>query len=235
MSDTPLILLHGALGDAEQLAPLAGRMSGTRRVVVLEFEGHGTTPLRGRPLRIESFAAAVVDAMDRGGIERADLFGYSMGGYVALFLAAMAPDRVARVATLATKIAWTPDVAVRESAMLDAAVIREKVPRFAAALAARHTATGWDVLLSHTAELLHELGERPRVTNELLSAVTQPVRIAVGDRDATVTLEECASAARQLPNGELEVYPRTAHAFEKAPLDRVVASLTDFFATAVRP
>jgi pimeloyl-ACP methyl ester carboxylesterase len=229
MTDTDLILLHGALGDATQLAPLAPRLSGARRVTVLELEGHGTTPLRGRPLRIESFASTGVDEMDRRGIARADFFGYSMGGYVALFLAATAPDRIARLATLATKLAWTPEVAARETAMLDAATIRAKVPKFAAALEARHTAAGWETLLAHTVELLRELGTRPLVTPELLASVTQPVRIGVGDRDATVTLDECIAAVRQLANGELEVYPRTPHPFEKAPIDRIAASLVEFF------
>ena len=230
MTGTDLILLHGALGDAKQLAPLADRLSPERRVTVLELEGHGTTPCRTDVLRIESFAAAVLREMDARSIARADFFGYSMGGYVALYLAATAAERVGRVATLATKLAWTPEVAARESAMLDPAAIRAKVPRFAAALEARHTALGWERLLTHTAELLHELGARPRVTDELLAAVSHPVRIAVGDRDATVSMDECVAAVRRLANGELEVHPRTAHPFEKAPVDRIARSLLEFLA-----
>lgn len=230
MADTDLILLHGALGDASQLAPLATRLAGGGRVTALELEGHGATPLRGRPLRIQSFADTVVEAMDRRGIERAHVFGYSMGGYVALYLAATVPDRVARVATLATKLAWTPDVAARESAMLDATTIRAKVPKFAAALEARHTGAGWENLLTQTADLLHELGARPLITDDVLATIAQPIRIAVGDRDATVTLEECAAAVRRLQLGELEVHPRTAHPFEKAPVERIASSLKEFFA-----
>ena len=227
---TDLVLLHGALGDATQLAPLATRLGDGRRVVVIELEGHGATPLRDRPLRIESFADDAIARLDRQGIARADVFGYSMGGYVALYLAATSPARIARVATLATKLAWTPEVAARESAMLDPVVIRTKVPRFAAALEARHTGAGWEALLAHTAELLHELGARPRVTDTLLASVTHPVRISVGDRDATVTLEECVAAVRQLAGGELEVHPRTPHPFEKVSLDRLARSLEEFFA-----
>ena len=226
---TDLVLLHGALGDASQLAPLATRLGDGRRVVVIELEGHGATPLRDRPLRIESFADDVIAHLDRQDIGRADIFGYSMGGYVALYLAATSAARIARVATLATKLAWTPEVAARESAMLDPAAIRAKVPRFAGALEARHTGAGWQALLAHTAELLHELGARPRVTDELLASVIQPVRIGIGDRDATVTIEECVAAVRQLASGELEVHPRTPHPFEKVSLDRLARSLEEFF------
>ena len=194
---------------------------------MLELPGHGSTPADG-PLRIETFAEAVLSEMAQHGIAQADFFGYSMGGYVALYLAATAPDRVSRVATLATKLAWTPDIASRETAMLDAATIRAKVPKFAAALEARHTALGWEQLLSRTAELMHELGARPVVTAELLGRIAQPVRVAVGDRDATVSIDESWAAVRQLHNGELEVHPRTPHPFEKAPVDRIARSLGEF-------
>ena len=135
MTANDLILLHGALGDAGQLAPLATRLGDSRRVNVLELEGHGATPLRRRAMSIESFAADVIAELDRRDIAHADFFGYSMGGYVALYLAATAPDRVNRVASVATKLAWTPEIAARETAMLDAATIRAKVPKFAAVLA----------------------------------------------------------------------------------------------------
>jgi len=200
-----------------------------RQTIVVELEGHGATPLSKGPLRIESFAAAVVGAMDGANVGRADVFGYSMGGYVALYLAATFPDRVGRVATLGTKLAWTREIAARECAMLDATTIRAKVPKFAAALEARHTAAGWEALLASTAELLRELGARPRVTDDMLASIRQPARIAVGDRDTTVTIDECVVAVRRIPNGELEVLPRTPHPFEKAPIERVTRSLAEFF------
>lgn len=230
MTTTDLILLHGALGDARQLVPLADRVSDGRRVTILELPGHGTTPAVEGALRIESFAKSVIDEMNRREITRADFFGYSMGGYVALYLAAMASERVSRVATLATKLAWTPEVATRESAMLDAATIRAKVPKFAAALEARHTALGWETLLVRTAELMHELGARPPITDDVLGTITQPVRITVGDRDTTVSIDECAAAVRRISTGELEVHPRTPHPFEKAPVDRIARSLSEFLA-----
>lgn len=168
--------------------------------------------------------------LDARGISQADFFGYSMGGYVALHLAATAPAHVRRVATLATKLAWTPAVAARESAMLDAATIRAKVPKFAAALEQRHTAIGWEALLAHTATLLRDLGERPRLTPAVYAGIAQPARIAVGDRDTTVSIDECVEAVRVLPRGEMEVHPGTAHPLEKAPLERIARSLAEFVA-----
>jgi pimeloyl-ACP methyl ester carboxylesterase len=232
MAATDTFLLHGAIGDGRQIAPLAERLtdSGVGRPVLVELPGHGTTPLGSCDFSIDGFARFVVAELDRRGVAQADFFGYSMGGYVALHLAAIAPARVHRVATLGTKLAWSPDVAAGESAMLDAATIRAKVPKFAAALEQRHTALGWEVLLTRTAELLAELGARPLLTSEVLATIEQPVRIAVGDRDATVSIAECADAVRALRSGQLEVHPATPHPIEKAPLDRIARSLGEFFA-----
>lgn len=207
-------------------------MESSVRVTTIELPGHGATPAADGPFRVEGFAQAVLDTMASRGIARADFFGYSLGGYVALYLAATAPDHVTGVATLATKLAWTPEIATRESAMLDAATIRAKVPKFAAALEARHTALGWESLLSRTSEMMHELGARPSVSADVLGQIAQPVRIAVGDRDTTVSIEECVAAVRQLANGELEVHPRTPHPFEKAPVDRIARSLAEFLSRA---
>lgn len=232
MAAADTILLHGALGDAHQLAPLAHRLTqlGIGRPTVIELPGHGATPLAYPQFRIETFAEAVLAELDARGISQADFFGYSMGGYVALHLAATAPARVRRVATLATKLAWSPAVAARESSMLDPATIRDKIPKFAAALEQRHTAMGWEALLGHTATLLRDLGERPRLTPAVYAGIAQPARIAVGDRDTTVSIDECVEAVRVLPRGELEVHPGTPHPFEKAPLERIARSVAEFVA-----
>jgi hypothetical protein len=115
--------------------------------------------------------------------------------------------------------------------MLDAGTIRAKVPKFAAVLEQRHTALGWEALLAHTADLLRALGDGPLLTPAVYAAVPQPTRIAVGDRDATVTIDECIEAVRVLPRGELEVHPGTPHPFEKVPLDRIARSLGEFLAS----
>jgi len=235
VTSPPLILLHGALGAAPQLAPLAALLAERldRPVEPLELEGHGETPAHPDGYSIERLAEQVVAWLDARGAARAALFGYSMGGYVALHLARVHPERVAAVATLGTKFRWDAATAAREAARLDPAAIRAKVPRFADALAARHAgAGGWEAVLARTAALLRSLGERSLLTDATLAEVAQPVRVVVGDRDATVTVEESAGAYRALPNGELLVLPRTPHPLEQVDAGRLSAALADFFAAA---
>ena len=216
-----VLLIHGALGAAEQLAPLTERLE-TRgaRVSVVELEGHGRTAPRDRPFAMAHFAENVIDALDALGTGPAPLFGYSMGGYVALLVAAAHPDRVARVVTLGTKFRWDAENAAREARRLDPATIRTKVPRFAAALAARHAgAGGWEAVLARTAALLTALGDDAPLTDGVLGALRCPVRVMVGDRDATVSVEETAGAWRALAHGELAVLPATPHPIEQVDTD----------------
>jgi len=223
---TDLLLLHGALGASAQFAALAPLLSGRHRVHVLDFEGHGAAPAGERPARIEHLAGNVLAHLDAAGVERAHLFGYSMGGYVALHLAATQPARVAGVVTLGTKFTWDPAIAAREASRLDPAVLRAKVPRFADALAERHAgAGGWEQVLARTADLLRALGDRPLLDAEVLSTIAQPVRVMVGDRDATVSVEETAAAYRALPAGELAVLPRTPHPLEQVDMARLAHAI----------
>lgn len=136
-----------------------------------------------------------------------------------------------RAATIGTKLQWTVGSAVQETAFLDPATVRTKVPAFAEGLARTHVALGWEALLRATAEMMTWMGENAPLTEEALRTIPHPVRIIVGDRDATVSVDECARVRTWLPNAELEVLPRTPHPFERVPIDRLAASIREFLTT----
>jgi len=231
MKKPHLLLLHGALGASVQFAPLRPLLTEHYNLHLLDFEGHGSAPLAARPFRIEYFADNVLTYLGHHAIEQIDIFGYSMGGYVALYLATIAPTRVARIATLGTKFRWDPQTAAREVALLNPERIAAKVPHFAQALAERHPTTGWKTVVHKTAELLQALGEHNVLETTNLQTIPHPVRICVGDRDTTVSLEESVEVYRILPQGELAVLPQTPHSLEKVVWTRVAHALTDFFSS----
>jgi pimeloyl-ACP methyl ester carboxylesterase len=225
-----LVLLHGALGASAQLDALADALRPHFRVHTLDFEGHAGAPPRDRPFRMRYFAENVVERLDAAGIGSAGLFGYSMGGYVALQLALERPGRVDRVATLGTKFRWDPETSARETARLDPDAIRSNVPRFAETLAARHEpAGGWEAVLARTAELLRDLGDHPLLSDAALARVRQPVRVVVGDRDNTVSVEESTAVAAALPDGSVAVLPNTQHPIERVDPAALVPVLLEFF------
>lgn len=222
-----LLLLHGALGSRAQLDALAALVSRRRPVHQIEFEGHGATGSRDRPFSVDGFVENVVAALDSSGLEKVDVFGYSMGGYVGLALALAHPGRVSTITTLGTRFAWDPATAAREAARLDPEVIRAKVPAFASTLAERHVASGWEALLARTAAFITSLGERAPLGQAELARIHHRVRIMVGDRDGTVSVEESAATFRQLPSGELMVLPRTPHPMEQVDVYRLADVLIE--------
>lgn len=94
-----LLLLHGFTGDHtsfDHLRPLLGR---ELRAIVVDLPGHGRTPLPGlggRAGHLETLQA-VIDVVDRLGLQSVDLLGYSMGGRIALGAALAAPERFGRL------------------------------------------------------------------------------------------------------------------------------------------
>jgi len=95
---TPLVLLHGGLFDLDQqFGHLLPSLSENRQVIALDFQGHGRTNDMDRPLSAAGLASDVLGLLDHLGIERVDVFGNSVGGAVALYLAVKHPERVRKL------------------------------------------------------------------------------------------------------------------------------------------
>ncbi|WP_018476286.1 alpha/beta fold hydrolase [Pontibacter roseus] len=223
-----LLLLHGALGAAATLHPLRNLLEASFTMHTLSFSGHGGQPL-DQPFRIEQFAEDVLRYLDQQDLPQVDVFGYSMGGYVALYLALHHPQRIGRIFTLATKFAWSPETAAKEVKMLQPEKVAEKVPQFAATLAERHHPEDWQEVMRHTAEMMRHLGEHPPLTADTLPQVSNPVQVSVGDQDTMVSLEETAWAFRHLPNARLLVLPATRHPLELVDLQRLSHEIRQYF------
>lgn len=206
------------------MEPLRAALSARATVQVIELEGHGDTPPASDSYSMPRFVMNLRAAIVANGPGPTTIVGYSMGGYVALMLAAESPELVERVVTLGTKLAWTPEVAAKETGRLDPVAIRAKVPKFAEQLEQRHRgAGGWEPVLRKTAALMTQLGANPLVNSALLERIARPVRVMVGDRDTVVSIEETRDAAKHLAKGELAVLPNTPHPIEQVRVALVSA------------
>lgn len=111
----PLLLLHGFTGSAAGLAGLARELAADHLVIVPDLLGHGASEAPDDPARhaLERQVADLAALLDAAGAARADLLGYSMGGRIALGLAALRPERV-RSALLVGASAGLADPAARD-------------------------------------------------------------------------------------------------------------------------
>lgn len=98
----PLLLLHGGLGSIDMLGPVLSKLAESRRVIAVDLQGHGRTPLGTRPFQLESIADDLAELTRRLGFSKVDVMGYSLGGGVALRLALQRPQAVRRVVLVST-------------------------------------------------------------------------------------------------------------------------------------
>lgn len=223
-----ILLLHGAIGASDQLAGLEEELAGSFSVHLLNFSGHGGSPITPEHFSIKLFASDIITFLNKKEIASINIFGYSMGGYVAMYLAKYYPERVNRIITLATKFNWDETIAAHEIKMLNPARIEEKLPAFAAALQKRHEPHNWKTVLEKTAAMLIEMGKDNPLKIDDYQAVKHSVLLMLGDRDKMVTLDETTTVYRLLPKAQLAVLPNTPHPIEMVNTGRLAFEVKTF-------
>jgi pimeloyl-ACP methyl ester carboxylesterase len=105
---TPLILLHGGLFNIDlQFGELLPSLAAGREVIAADFQGHGRTNDIDRPLTSAHLASDVVGLLQHLRVAQADLFGFSVGGAVALHLAIRQPQLVRKL--IVSSASFHPD------------------------------------------------------------------------------------------------------------------------------
>lgn len=92
----PLVGIHGITANHLSWSLVADALPGVR-VVAPDLRGRGRSGELPGPYGMAGHADDVARMMDELGIERAVVAGHSMGGFVAVWLAARHPDRVERL------------------------------------------------------------------------------------------------------------------------------------------
>jgi pimeloyl-ACP methyl ester carboxylesterase len=93
----PLLLLHGGLGSIDMFRPSLPAFAEGRKVLAVDLHGHGRTTLGDRRIDLIDMGNDMAEIVRKLGHEKVDVFGYSMGGGVALRFAIQHPERVRRL------------------------------------------------------------------------------------------------------------------------------------------
>jgi pimeloyl-ACP methyl ester carboxylesterase len=93
----PLVLLAGQANDHTWWDSVRGDFHDTHRTITLDYRGTGASDKPDSPYSTRGFAEDVIAVLDELGVDRADVYGTSMGGRVAQWVAAAHPDRVRRL------------------------------------------------------------------------------------------------------------------------------------------
>lgn len=226
MDKPALILLHGAIGSRSQLKPLADLLSDSFEVYRLNFSGHGGEPFQDQ-FHIDQFAQELKAFILHHRLEPF-IFGYSMGGYVALKLAHQHHELTKKIMTLGTKFYWDEEIATKEIKMLNPDKMEEKIPAFAAQLKKRHSPNDWKKVLSETASMMTGLGQYNALSLKQHATIDTPTCVALGSEDKMVTLQETQDVAKALPNGHFLALEGDKHPIEQVDQKRLAQEIRTF-------
>ncbi len=223
-----ILLLHGALGSKEQMQGLRETLKPHFRAHAFSFCGHGKAPARHDAFTMENFAFETLEWMNEHEFQTIDVFGYSMGGYVALWLARYYPERVGDIFTLGTKLDWSATAAEAEIKKLNPEKIAEKVPAFANALAQLHGESAWKNVVEKTAGMMQSLASQP-LTDDDFRQINQRILLGLGSDDNMVTQAETELVHALLSHAQFKLLEGVPHPFEKVPLELLKHEIVDFF------
>jgi 3-oxoadipate enol-lactonase len=81
-SGPPVVLLHPTPADHEFFLPVSKLLTSRYRLIMPDLRGHGESSLGNGPATMAKHALDVARVMDDAGVDRAPLFGISIGGRV---------------------------------------------------------------------------------------------------------------------------------------------------------
>ena len=207
----PVILLHGGMGHSgnftKQIQPL---VDAGQRVIVVDSRGQGRSSWDGRPYSYELMGSDVFAVMDRLGIARAPIVGWSDGACIGLVMAKAKPERIAGVFFFACNVDGTGTLPFEATPQIDRCFSRHVKDYAALSPAPERFREMADAL-----QLMQR--EQPNYTAADLASVAVPVTVALGEYDEFIPPEHAKYIADTIPGARFVELPVVSHF---APIQR---------------
>ena len=237
-----VLLIHGLGWDHSvwrfQIGPL---VECGWRVVAPDLRGMGATDRPAAQWTIDDYVADLVALLDRLGMDRVVLAGFSLGGMIAAAIAVAHPDRVAGMFMAAASVSSSVEGRVAIEAMLALALTLGP-----AAFAEEQAGAIWhpEWTATHPEEVARFIAWRTAMDQPALhrafrssygvdlrrglKELRMPARIIAAAVDPFVSVDILRATAALIPGADFVVIPDTGH---MAPIERpeaFTASLTEF-------
>jgi pimeloyl-ACP methyl ester carboxylesterase len=206
-----VILLHGGMGNSGNWGyQVPALMENGYRTVIIDSRGHGRSTRDDQPYSYELMATDVLAVMDRLGIDKAALVGWSDGACTAMILAEQHPERVAGVFYFACNMDPSGTKEFEFTPIIGRCLNRHK--KDYAELSS--TPDQFDAF-SEAVGLMQST--QPNYSADDLARINVPVTIVQSEHDEFIKREHAEYLARSIPNAEYVFLPGVSHF---APLQR---------------
>jgi len=231
-SGPPVLLLHAALHDHTDFDTVRAELTHRRRVLTLDWPGHGASPVPPVPLRAVQFGDLLVEFADLLDLRNLVVVGNSVGGYAACRLALERQQRVSGVVLVNTG-GFTPHsmlTRVMCALMGRPAVVRAVFPPFVRAYMQPRTSTDRAIVrrvvgraktadgAKTAAALWKSFTEPGHDLRMRASQIGAPVLITWGAKDPTAPLRWGRALTESIPGSTLEAFGTGHVVFSSEPV-----------------
>lgn len=239
-----LLLVHGFPLDRTIWAEQMRGLSDIRRVVAVDLRGRGKSPAKETDAwTIDLYADDVAKTLETLGVDKVDLAGLSMGGYVLFSFWRRHRDKVRSLALIDTKAEADSEEA-REGREKTAALVTEKgsaalvdalFPKFFAP-------TTPDSVKQEVREMVENTHPRTAAADALamrdradstadLGRITEPVLVVHGKEDLLIPAEIGQAMAQGIPKTMFVPIPNASHMAPIENPEAVNQALREFLST----
>ncbi len=221
-SGRPVVLLHGFCETRKLWYRMADKLAGSYAVFLPDLPGFGESPLPHKPFSIESIAAMIHAWLDENGLHRPVVIGHSLGGYVALAMAATQPFRMSGLGLFhSTAYADTAEKKANRDKVIDfvtrngvAPYVETFVPGLFFQKDHPDIATMLKIGMGTRKETLiayaTAMRDRPDRTG-ILETFSGPMLMVAGDHDAGIPVEQTAKQVALMRTAVFRVLNNTGH------------------------
>jgi pimeloyl-ACP methyl ester carboxylesterase len=230
----PLLFLHAA-GGAGTWLPFHGLLARSFEVIAPDHPGFGGSDDLPEVEAIDDLVYHYLDVLDRLGLERVNLVGGSIGGWIAAELAVHSPQRIERLALLgATGLRVPGNMATDIFLMTPDQVVTTLYKHPEPVLQAMPAEPDVDFILSVQRDMaaVARYGWAPYLNDPKLERrlhrIAAPTLVLWADDDRVVPIEHGRRYAERIPDATLRVIEDCGHAMYFERPDAFADAVTEF-------
>jgi pimeloyl-ACP methyl ester carboxylesterase len=243
----PLVALNGFAATSADWDPsFIDRLASSNELILLDNRGIGHSTDNGRPFDMAQLADDVLQVVETLGIERVNVLGWSMGGFIAQTLALQHPGRIDKLILLSTDPGG-PDADLASAEVWSRLVDMSGTPHeqarrllsllFPGDIAESINREFGDIVAAARAQLSHDLVDRQAAAMDAwhragignrLREMNMPVLIATGMADIVIPPSNALRLVNAIPGAWLAQFDGGGHAF-MAQYPRPLADLINSF------
>ncbi|RYM33310.1 alpha/beta fold hydrolase [Brumimicrobium glaciale] len=203
-----LVLIHGAFGDYTEFDKIIPLLETEYEIEAFQIPHHGDYQVSKVEFEINALVKDFLKFLNK--IGPAYVYGFSLGGYLAIAAAQKDETNFKGIITQGTKFDWSEESAKRETANMNVEFLSTKAEGFYNYLDQLH-GDYLPELLKKTTDFMTKLGKNPLISQKSVEKITIPVRLTRGGKDKMVSKDETLNINEGLQFGNNFEIPSLIH------------------------